>query len=151
MRALLQRVTNASVSLVDGAGKEAPFAEIGAGLTVFVCAEPGDTEETAQYFARKVANMRIFEDDAGKTNLSVLDVAGSAMVISQFTLAADWKKGNRPGFSGAADPETAEHLYLKFAACLKNEGVPVETGKFRSHMRVNIVNDGPFTIWMNSD
>ncbi|MEP0340117.1 MAG: D-aminoacyl-tRNA deacylase [Alphaproteobacteria bacterium] len=151
MRALLQRVTAAGVSLVDDAGVETPLATIGPGLVVLICAEPADTDETAQYFARKVANMRMFEDADGKTNLSIQDVGGQALVISQFTLAADWKRGNRPGFSGAADPETAERLYLKFVDFLRVEGVDAATGRFRSHMRVTLTNDGPFTIWMDSD
>ena len=151
MRALLQRVTEARVSLVDDGGTETPLAAIGPGLVVLVCAEPADTDETAQFFARKVANMRMFEDAEGKTNLSIQDVGGQALVISQFTLAADWKRGNRPGFSGAADPQTAERLYLKFADFLRAEGVDAATGKFRSHMRVSLTNDGPFTIWMDSD
>ncbi|MAN78919.1 MAG: D-tyrosyl-tRNA(Tyr) deacylase [Rhodospirillaceae bacterium] len=151
MRALLQRVTEAEVSVVDDTGAEAPLAAIGPGLVVLICAEPADTEETAQYFARKVANMRMFEDVDGKTNLSIQDVGGEALVISQFTLAADWKKGNRPGFSGAADPATAERLYLAFVDYLKTEGVEAATGQFRSHMRVRLANDGPFTIWMDSD
>ena len=95
--------------------------------------------------------MRVFEDADGKTNLSIQDVGGQALVISQFTLAADWKRGNRPGFSGAADPETAERLYLKFVDFLRVEGVDAATGRFRSHMRVTLTNDGPFTIWMDSD
>lgn len=151
MRALLQRVTEAEVSVVDDAGGETPLAAIGPGLVVMVCAEPGDSDDTAQYFARKVANMRMFEDADGKTNLSIKEVGGRALVISQFTLAADWKRGNRPGFSGAADPETAERLYLKFTEFLRGEGVAAETGRFRSHMRVRLANDGPFTIWMDSD
>ncbi|PIW31211.1 MAG: D-tyrosyl-tRNA(Tyr) deacylase [Rhodospirillales bacterium CG15_BIG_FIL_POST_REV_8_21_14_020_66_15] len=151
MRALLQRVTEAGVFLVGEGGTEEALAAIGPGLAVLVCAEPGDTEETARYFARKIANMRVFEDADGKTNLSVLDVGGQALVISQFTLAADWKKGNRPGFSKAADPQTAERLYLAFAGFLRDEDVPVETGRFRSHMRLRLANDGPFTIWMDSD
>lgn len=151
MRALLQRVTEAEVSLVDDTGAEASLAAIGPGLVVLVCAEPADTEATAQYIARKVAKMRMFEDADGKTNLSIKDVGGQALVISQFTLAADWKKGNRPGFSGAADPETAERLYLAFVDYLKAEGVEAATGQFRSHMRVRLANDGPFTIWMDSD
>jgi len=151
MRALLQRVTEARVSLVDDGGTETPLAAIGPGLVVLVCAEPADTDETAQFFACKVANMRMFEDAEGKTNLSIQDVGGQALVISQFTLAADWKRGNRPGFSGAADPQTAERLYLKFVDFLRAEGVDAATGKFRSHMRVSLTNDGPFTIWMDSD
>jgi D-tyrosyl-tRNA(Tyr) deacylase len=151
MRALLQRVTEAEVACVSENGGEETLAAIGAGLVVLVCAEPGDDGETVRYFARKVANMRIFEDAGGKVNLSVLDVGGQALVVSQFTLAADWKKGNRPGFSGAADPQTAERLYLEFADALRSEEVDVATGRFRSHMRVKLVNDGPFTIWMDSN
>lgn len=151
MRALLQRVTEAGVSLVDDDGTEESLAAIGPGLVVLVCAEPGDTNDTARYFARKIANMRMFEDAGGKTNLSIKDVGGQALVISQFTLAADWKRGNRPGFSGAADPETAERLYLAFTEFLRAEDVAVENGRFRAHMRVRLANDGPFTIWMDSD
>ncbi len=151
MRALLQRVTEASVAVVEDAGDAETVGAIGPGLVVLVCAEPGDTEDTVAYFARKVAAMRIFEDAEGKVNLSVRDVGGSALVVSQFTLAADWKKGNRPGFSGAADPQTAERLYLMFADRLRDEGLSVETGRFRAHMRVSLINDGPFTIWMDSD
>ena len=152
MRALLQRVTEAHGDLIDdAAGTAERLSAIGPGLVVLVCAEKPDTAETAAYFARKIAALRVFNDDQGKTNLSILDVSGEALVISQFTLAADWKKGNRPGFSNAADPETAERLYLDFVEKLKAEGVPVKTGKFRSHMRVNLSNDGPFTLWMESD
>ena len=151
MRALLQRVTEASVAVVEDAGDAETVGAIGPGLVVLVCAEPGDTEDTVAYFARKVAAMRIFEDAEGKVNLSVRDVGGSALVVSQFTLAADWKKGNRPGFSGAADPQTAERRYLMFADRLRDEGLSVETGRFRAHMRVSLINDGPFTIWMDSD
>ena len=144
MRALLQRVTEASVSL-EGEG----FSQIGPGLVVLVCTEKGDDEAAADYFARKITNMRLFADGDGKTNLSILDVGGEALVISQFTLAADWRKGNRPGFSAAADPETAQRLYKYLCQRLAGEGVPVMTGKFRSHMAVSLVNDGPMTIWMD--
>ena len=144
MRALLQRVTEASVSLEGEV-----FSQIGPGLVVLVCTEKGDDEAAADYFARKIANMRLFADGDGKTNLSILDVGGEALVISQFTLAADWRKGNRPGFSAAADPETAQRLYKYLCQRLAGEGVPVTTGKFRSHMAVSLVNDGPMTIWMD--
>ena len=144
MKAVLQRVSQASVTL---AGET--IAAIGPGLVVLVCAEKADGEAAADFFARKIAHMRLFADNAGKTNLSLLDVKGEALVISQFTLAADWRKGNRPSFSAAADPETAERLYLYFCEKLAAEGVPVRTGKFRSHMRVALVNDGPVTIWMD--
>jgi len=145
MKAVLQRVAEASVDLEGEA-----IAAIGPGLVVLVCAEKSDAEADADFFARKIANMRLFADAAGKTNLSIKDVEGEALVISQFTLAADWRKGNRPGFSAAADPETAERLYDYFCEKLAAEGVPVKKGRFRSHMRVNLVNDGPVTIWMDS-
>lgn len=145
MRALLQRVTQAAVS-VDGE----EIGAIGPGLMILLCAEHGDTEEDARFIAGKIARMRLFADDAGKTNLSVLDVKGAALVVSQFTLAADWRKGNRPGFSRAAAPEAAKALYEGFCALLEGEGVPVQTGRFAASMKVSLVNDGPFTIWMDS-
>ncbi len=145
MRALLQRVSEASVSLEGEV-----LSAIGPGLVVLVCTEKGDDEAAADFFARKIAKMRLFADADGKTNLSILDVGGEVLVISQFTLAADWRKGNRPGFSAAADPETAERLYEYLCKQLAAEGVPVKTGRFRSHMAVSLVNDGPMTIWMDS-
>ena len=144
MRALLQRVSEASVSLEGEV-----LSAIGPGLVVLVCTEKGDDEAAADFFARKIANIRVFADADGKTNMSVMDVGGETLVISQFTLAADWRKGNRPGFSAAADPETAERLYEYFCKQLAAEGVPVKTGRFRSHMAVSLVNDGPMTIWMD--
>ncbi len=146
MKVLLQRVSEASVGL-----EGETIAAIGKGLLVLVCTEKEDGDEDADFFARKVANIRLFADADGKTNLSILDVGGEALVISQFTLAADWRKGNRPGFSRIADPETAEKHYEYFCKQLAAEGVPVKTGKFRSHMAVNLVNDGPMTIWMDSN
>ncbi len=146
MKALLQRVSEASVGL-DGE----TIAAIGLGMVVLVCTERDDDEAEADFFARKIANIRLFADEDGKTNLSILDVGGEALVISQFTLAADWRKGNRPGFSRVADPETAEKHYLYFCKQLAAEGVPVKTGKFRSHMAVSLTNDGPMTIWMDSN
>ena len=145
MRALLQRVTEASVT-VDGEA----VGEIGPGLVVLLCAEKGDAEDECAYFARKIADMRVFADADGKTNLSINDVSGAVLVVSQFTLAAEWRKGNRPGFSRAADPDTAERLYNHFCACLRGEGVPVETGRFGAMMQVSLTNDGPITIWMDS-
>ena len=116
-----------------------------------VLAKLGRVDEAdADFFARKIANIRLFADADGKTNLSILDVGGAALVISQFTLAADWRKGNRPGFSAAANPETAERLYEYLCKQLAAEGVPLKTGRFRSHMAVSLVNDGPMTIWMGS-
>jgi len=145
VKALLQRVSEANVSL-DGD----LLAAISAGVVVFVCTEKQDSDEDADFFARKIANMRLFADADGKTNLSILDVGGEALVISQFTLAANWRKGNRPGFSAAADPDMAERHYEYFCKQLAVEGVAVKTGRFRSHMAVSLVNDGPFTIWMDS-
>ena len=145
MRALLQRVSEASVSLEGEV-----LSAIGPGLVVLVCTEKGDDEAAADFFARKIAKMRLFADADGKTNLSILDVGGEALIVSQFTLAADWRKGNRPGFSAAADPETAERLYEYLCKQLAAEGVSVKTGRFRSHMAVSLVNDGPMTIWMDS-
>ncbi len=144
MKAVLQRVAEASVE-IEGE----TIAAIGPGLVVLVCAEKADGEADADFFARKIANMRLFADAAGKTNLSIKDVRGEALAISQFTLAADWRKGNRPSFSAAADPATAERLYEYFCTKLAAEGVPVKKGRFRSHMRVSLVNDGPVTIWMD--
>lgn len=145
MKLLLQRVTEAAVH-VDGAC----VGHISQGLLVLVCAEPGDREEDATYLARKVALMRIFNDDQGKMNRSVIDVGGSILAVSQFTLAARWKSGNRPGFSDAADPELGERLYDRFCDALRSEGLPVETGRFAAEMKVGLVNDGPITIWMDS-
>jgi D-tyrosyl-tRNA(Tyr) deacylase len=145
MRALLQRVTEAAVA-VDGE----TIGRIGHGLLVLLCAEHGDTEDDARYFAGKIARMRLFPDEDGKTNLSLLDVKGAALVVSQFTLAAEWRKGNRPGFSRAAAPEAAKALYERFCALLEGEGAPVQTGRFAASMNVSLVNDGPFTIWMES-
>ena len=123
---------------------------IGGGLLVLLCVERGDASEQADFVARKLANLRIFQDDAGKTNLSVLDVHGSALVVSQFTLAADLSRGNRPGFSAAAAPELATELYERVCARLREQGVPVKTGEFAAHMAVRLVNDGPVTIWLDS-
>lgn len=120
------------------------------GLLILVCAMGGDTETEAAKLAAKVAKLRIFKDDQGKMNLSVRDIGGSALVVSQFTLAADLR-GNRPGFSTSAAPEIAERLYLHFSRNLQAEGVPVANGKFGADMAVSLVNDGPVTIWMDTD
>lgn len=110
----------------------------------------GDSEAQAERLAAKIAKLRIFKDDQGKMNLSVRDIGGSALVVSQFTLAADLR-GNRPGFSTAAAPDLGERLYLHFSACLAAEGVPVANGRFGADMAVSLVNDGPVTIWMDTD
>lgn len=145
MKALLQRVSEASVSVGDRT-----VGRIGQGLLVLLCAEPDDGEQQTEFLARKIAAIRIFEDDAGKMNRSVRDVGGSALVVSQFTLAADWRRGNRPGFSRAAPPDLAKTLYRHFCARLAAEGMPVETGEFAAEMAVRLVNDGPVTIWMDT-
>lgn len=145
MKALLQRVKQASVS-VDAE----VVGEIAEGLLVFLCAEAGDDEHVSAYFARKIAAMRIFSDAEGRLNRSVLDVGGAVLVVSQFTLAASWRKGNRPSLSGAAAPELGERLYDHFCGQLAQADILVQTGRFGAHMDVSLVNDGPVTIWMNS-
>ncbi len=124
------------------------IAQIGQGLVILLGIGHGDGEEQAVYLAEKIANLRIFEDDQGKTNLSVLDVGGEAIVVSQFTLYADTRKGRRPSFIYAADPDLAAPLVERFAELLRGQGVPTQTGQFGAHMLVEINNDGPVTIWL---
>jgi len=145
MRVLLQRVAHASVT-VEGE----VIGKIGPGLMILVCAMQGDGEAQADQLAAKIAKLRIFPDEAGKMNLSVKDAGGAALVVSQFTLAADTSRGNRPGFSAAAPPAEGERLYACFAGQLAAQGVPVETGRFGADMKVELLNDGPVTIWMES-
>jgi D-tyrosyl-tRNA(Tyr) deacylase len=145
VRALLQRVTRAEVR----AGDETVGA-IGRGLVVFLGVGPADDDAAADGLARTVAELRIFADEEGRTNRSLLDVGGNALVVSQFTLFADTRRGRRPGFSGAAPPDLAERLYQRFAAALDELGVPVATGRFGAAMAVELVNDGPFTIWLDT-
>jgi D-tyrosyl-tRNA(Tyr) deacylase len=145
MKALIQRVREARV-LVDGE----TVGEIGRGLLVLVCAVPEDDEGVAARLAAKIAKLRVFEDAAGKMNLSLRDVGGAALVVSQFTLAADTRKGNRPSFIGAAAPEMARALYESFAEALAEQGVLVEYGRFGAAMQVHLINDGPVTIWLDS-
>lgn len=144
MRAVLQRVSRASVT-VDGE----ITGEIGAGLLILICAMQGDTEAEADQLAAKIAKLRIFKDDAGKMNLSVRDITGAALVVSQFTLAADLR-GNRPGFSYAAAPAEGNRLYDYFASRIAAEGIPVAKGIFGADMDVALHNDGPVTIWMDT-
>jgi D-aminoacyl-tRNA deacylase len=145
MKAVIQRVSEASVT-VD----RKQIAAVGVGLLVLLCVEHGDGEREVDFLARKIVNLRIFEDDAGKMNRSIVDVGGEALVVSQFTLAADVSRGNRPGFSGAADPAVAVPLYERFCARMAEHAIPVQTGTFRAHMDVALVNDGPVTIWMDT-
>ena len=146
MRALVQRVTEAMVE-VDGV----VAGSIGAGLLVLIGAATGDTEEIARRLAETVAGLRIFSDVDGRFNHSLLDVAGEALVVSQFTLMADTRKGKRPAFLDAAPPETASLLVNIFVEQLRAQGVTVGTGVFGAHMRVALVNDGPVTIMLDSD
>ena len=145
MKALLQRVSEARVTEDDRV-----LGAIGPGLLVLLGVEHGDGTAEADLLARKTAALRIFEDAAGKMNRSVLDIGASALVVSQFTLAADLRRGNRPSFSAAAAPDTAELLYERFCAALREAGVPVATGRFAARMAVRLVNDGPVTIWLDS-
>ena len=145
MRAVLQRVAEAQVR-VEGE----LVGETGRGFLILVCAMGGDSETQAEKLAAKIAKLRVFKDEQGKMNLSVRDIGGSALVVSQFTLAADLR-GNRPGFSTAAPPDMGERLYRHFARALEKEGVPVATGRFGADMAVSLVNDGPVTIWMDTD
>jgi D-aminoacyl-tRNA deacylase len=144
VRALIQRVSQASVSV---AGNIA--GEIGPGLVILVCAMPDDDHATAERLCQKIVKLRIFRDEAGKMNLSLRDVGGAALVVSQFTLAADLR-GNRPGFSSAAPPELGEQLYTDFVASLARAGIPTATGIFGADMAVNLTNNGPVTIWMDT-
>jgi D-tyrosyl-tRNA(Tyr) deacylase len=146
MRALVQRVCKASVSIE---GKV--VGQIGRGVVVLVGVTHGDTQEQAEWLARKVAGLRIFEDSAGKMNAGLLDVDGAALVVSQFTLYADARKGRRPSFTNAAPPDVAEPLVEHFIQALRDQRVPVETGVFQAHMLVEIHNDGPVTILLERD
>lgn len=144
MRALVQRVSEAAVR-VDGE----VIGEIGAGLLILVCAMEGDSDDAPAKLAAKIGKLRIFRDDEGRMNRSLLDTGGAALVVSQFTLAADISRGNRPGFSTAAAPEHGEAAYHALAGALKRQGIPIAMGRFGADMKVSLVNDGPVTIWMD--
>jgi D-tyrosyl-tRNA(Tyr) deacylase len=146
MRVLLQRVSHASVSIEGNI-----ISSIGKGLLILLGIGHGDGEDQAGFLAEKVANLRIFQDEQGKTNLSVLDIKGEAIVVSQFTLYADARKGRRPSFTDAAAPEIAAPLVERFVELLRGHGIPTQTGKFGEHMSVEIQNDGPVTIWLENE
>lgn len=145
MRALLQRVTTATVS-VDGQ----TIGACDAGLLILACAMQGDTEAEVERLAGKIARLRIFRDEAGRMNRSILETGGSALVISQFTLAADTTRGNRPGFSTAAPPDEGQRLFDHLVRQIAAQGIPTQTGRFGAEMQVSLTNDGPVTIWMES-
>ena len=145
MRALLQRATRGEVRV----GGDVVGA-IGPGLVILLGVGPDDTDAIADDLARRSAELRIFRDEDGRTNRSLLETGGSALVVSQFTLYADTRRGRRPGFTGAAAPDLAERLCDRFADALRGQGVTVATGRFGSEMAVELVNDGPFTIWLDS-
>ena len=143
MRCLVQRVSQANVVIA-----ERTVADIQQGLMILVCAMQADDPTKAEQLAKKVVNLRIFSDDAGKMNKSLLDVGGDALIVSQFTLAADTSRGNRPGFSNAAAPDRGKALYEQFCRHVNDCGVSVATGEFGADMKVTLTNDGPVTIWL---
>jgi D-tyrosyl-tRNA(Tyr) deacylase len=146
VRAVIQRVTRASVTV------EARVAgEIGPGVLVLLGVNRTDNAESAAYLTEKIAHLRIFSDEAGKMNLSLLDVGGSALLVSQFTLYGDTRGGRRPSYIQAAPPEQASRLYEEFVRSIRALGVPVQTGVFQAHMQVELVNDGPVTILLDSE
>ena len=145
MKALLQRVTKAAVR-VDGQ----TIGQIGPGLVIFLGVEEGDSQEEAEYLKDKIVNLRIFADQEGKFNLSALDIGADFLIVSQLTLLADTRKGRRPSFVKAAPPETAEPMVQEFVDMIGDTGLKVETGRFQAYMDVEIHNDGPVTIWLDS-
>jgi D-tyrosyl-tRNA(Tyr) deacylase len=146
MRALIQRVSQAQV-LVEGE----VIGKVGEGLLILVCAMQGDTGAKGAKLAQKISKLRIFCDDQGRMNRSLLDIGGSALIVSQFTLGADTSRGNRPGFSQAASPDEGRRLYETFVADFKAIGIATETGQFGADMKVSLLNDGPVTIWMDTE
>jgi len=146
VRALLQRTSGARVR-VDGA----VIGKIGTGLVVFLGVGPDDDVPTTEALARRITELRLFRDEDGRTNRSLLEVGGAVLLVSQFTLFADTRRGRRPGFTAAAPPELAEARYETMAQALRDLGVTVATGQFGAEMAVELVNDGPFTLWLDTD
>lgn len=149
MRAVIQKTTGAKVDVVSENGTET-CGKIDGGFVVLLGVTHSDTEKDARYIADKIAHLRVFEDEAGKLNLSLKDVGGAVLLVSQFALYADAASGRRPSFSQAAPAEQAQQLYLRTAELLRGHGIHVETGRFRTHMQVSLCNDGPVTILLDS-
>lgn len=145
MRAVVQKVSQASVMV-----NHETVGSIGMGFLVLLGVGSDDSEKDALYLAEKIGNLRVFPDEDGKMNLSLQDIAGEALVVSQFTLYGDCRKGRRPSFSSAAPPAEANRLYEYFAQCLRSQQIPVETGVFQAHMEVSLLNDGPVTLLLDS-
>jgi D-aminoacyl-tRNA deacylase len=145
MRACIQRVQRASVTVADEV-----CGSIGPGMLVLLGVAPADSDADARWLAEKIAGLRIFEDSHQKMNLSLADVGGAMLVVSQFTLLGECRKGRRPSFTDAAPPERAEALYEVFVTAVRALGIPVATGRFRQHMEVELVNDGPVTLWLDT-
>ncbi len=144
MKAVIQRVKKAAVTIDNEV-----YSSIGAGMLILFCVEKGDTKECLDWFVNKVASLRFFEDENGKMNKSIVDINGEILVVSQFTLAADCKKGTRPGFDNAENPELAKNMYEDFVSRLKSLNLPVKTGVFAAMMDVSLINDGPVTFVLN--
>ena len=146
MRAVIQRVKSAKLTI-----NEDTYASINTGFLILVCVVDGDTQKEVKSLAKKIANLRIFADENGKMNKNLTDIHGACLIVSQFTLAADCKKGNRPSFVNAAKPEVAKDLYNQFINEFEQLGIETRTGQFGADMQINLINDGPVTIWLDTN